>query len=62
MLDNRETEARDHLQEFRTQAETGVGELAELQAPIESSRPQIDERTAEKLQLERALLRLLRMN
>jgi len=55
MLDNRETEARDQLQEFRTQAETGVGELAELQAKIEASRPQIDERTAEKIQLERAL-------
>ncbi len=55
MLDNRETEARDHLQEFRTQAETGVGELAELQGRIELSRPQIDERTAEKIQLERAL-------
>ncbi len=55
MLDNRETEARDQLQEFRTQAETGVGELAELQAMIEASRPQIDERTAEKIQLERAL-------
>ncbi len=55
MLDNRETEARDHLQEFRTQAETGVGELSELQARIEASRPQIDERTAEKLQLESAL-------
>ncbi len=54
-LDNRETEARDQLQEFRTQAETGVGELAELQAKIETSRPQIEERTAEKLQLESAL-------
>ncbi len=54
-LDNRETEARDHLQEFRTQAECGVGELAELQAKIETSRPQIEERTAEKLQLESAL-------
>jgi chromosome segregation protein len=55
MLDNRETEARDKLQEFRTQAETGVGELSELQARIEASRPQIDERTAEKVQLESAL-------
>ncbi len=55
MLDNRETEARDHLQEFRTQAETGVGELAEIQALIETSRPRIEEHTAEKLQLESAL-------
>jgi len=55
MLDNRETEARDHLQEFRTQAETGVGELAELQGRIEASRPRIEEHTAEKLQLVSAL-------
>ncbi len=55
MLDNRETEAKDHLQEFQTQAETGVGELAELQGKLEASRPHIEERTAEKLQLEIAL-------
>ena len=54
-LDNREVEVRDKLQEFRAQAETGVGELAELQAKIEASRPALEERTAEKLQLESAL-------
>ncbi len=54
-LDARETEARDRLQEFRTLAEAGVGELAELQASIETARPTIDEREAERRQLEEAL-------
>ncbi len=54
-LDTRETEARERLQEFRTLAEAGVGELAELQARIEAARPTIDEREAERRQLEEAL-------
>ena len=54
-LDRQETEARDRLQEYRTQAEAGVGELAELQARIEAARPQIDEREAERRQLEEAM-------
>ncbi|MBK8166524.1 MAG: chromosome segregation protein SMC [bacterium] len=54
-LDARETEARDRLQEFRTLAEAGVGELAELQARIEAVRPTIDEREAERRQLQEAL-------
>jgi len=54
-LDARETEARDRLQEFRTLAEAGVGELSELQAQIEAARPTIDEREAERRQLEEAL-------
>jgi len=56
LLDRQETEAREHLEEFRTQAEAGVGELAELQARIEAARPTIDEREAERRQLEEALL------
>ena len=56
LLDNQETEAREKLEVFRTQAETGVGELAELQAKIEAARPQLDEREAERKQLEEALL------
>ncbi|MFT5232840.1 MAG: chromosome segregation protein [Candidatus Krumholzibacteriia bacterium] len=54
-FDNQETEAKDKLEEFRTQSETGVGELAELQARIESARPTIDEREAERNQLAEAL-------
>ena len=55
LLDNQETEAREKLEIFRTQAETGVGELAELQARIEAARPQIDERESERKGLEEAL-------
>jgi len=55
LMDREETEAREHLEEFRTQAEAGVGELAELQARIEAARPTIDEREAERRQLEEAL-------
>ncbi len=54
-LDNQETEAREKLEIFKTQAETGVGELAELQARIEAARPQIDERESERKGLEEAL-------
>jgi len=55
MMDREEAEARERLEEFRTQAEAGVGELAELQAKIEAARPTIDEREAERRQLEEAL-------
>jgi chromosome segregation protein len=54
-LDRQEAEAREKLEEFRTAAEEGVGELAELQARIQAARPQIDEREAERRQLEDAL-------
>jgi len=54
-FDNQEAEARDRLEKYRTQSEAGVGELAELQAKIESARPTIDEREAERRQLEEAL-------
>nr|MEE4269739.1 chromosome segregation protein SMC [Candidatus Krumholzibacteria bacterium] len=54
-LDNQETEAREKLELFRTEAETGVGELAELQARIEAVRPRIDERESERQGLEGAL-------
>jgi len=54
-LDIQEADAREKLEHFRTDAETGVGELAELQARIEASRPQLDEREAERHQLEEAL-------
>ncbi len=55
LMDREETEAREHLEEFRTQAEAGVGELTELQAKIETARPTIEEREAERRQLEEAL-------
>ncbi len=54
-LDHQEAEARESLENFRTQAEAGVGELSELQARIETARPTIDEREAERRQLEEAL-------
>ncbi|MBU8870453.1 MAG: chromosome segregation protein SMC [Gemmatimonadales bacterium] len=53
---NQEKAANERLEEFRTQAEVGVGELAELQAKIEAGRPQMDEREAERRQLEEALV------
>ena len=46
---------RERLEDFRTRSEEGVGELAELQARIETARPTIDEREAERRQLESAL-------
>ena len=55
-MDGREAEAREKLEQFRTMAEAGVGELTELQVGIETARPQIDEREAERRQLEQALL------
>lgn len=55
-MDRQEIEAKEKLEEFRTQAEAGVGELAELQARIAAARPTIDEREAERRQLEEALI------
>ena len=55
VMDMEEAEARENLENFRTQAEAGVGELSELQARIEAARPKIDEREAERRQLEEAL-------
>ena len=55
LMDMEEAGARERLEEFRTQAEAGVGELAELQAKIEAGRPTIEEREAERRQLEEAL-------
>ena len=55
LMDREETGARERLEEFRTQAEAGVGELAELQVKIEAGRPTIEEREAERRQLEEAL-------
>jgi len=54
-LDREEDAARERLSEFRTQAEAGVGELAELQAKVAAARPQVDEREDERRQLEEAL-------
>ena len=54
-LENDETESREKLEIFRTEAETGVGELAELQAKIEAARPTLDERESERRGLEAAL-------
>jgi len=55
VFDREETQARERLEDFRTQAEAGMGELAGLQAKIEAARPTIDEREAERGQLEEAL-------
>ncbi len=54
-MERQELSARKSLQDFQTQAQAGVGELAELQAKIAAARPQIDEREAERHQLEEAL-------
>ena len=54
-LDRQDGEAREQLEQFRTEAESGVGELSELQARSAAARPQLDEREAERRQLEEAL-------
>ncbi len=51
----KETTTRERLEEFRTEAEAGVGELAELQAKMAAARPAIDEREEERRHLEEAL-------
>ncbi|MEZ4388481.1 MAG: chromosome segregation protein SMC [Candidatus Krumholzibacteriia bacterium] len=54
-LDRREAEIGDQVAELRTTAEADTGELNELRARIETQRPLIDEREAERRQLEEAL-------
>ncbi len=54
-LDTREKDIGDRVAELRTAAEVDTGELADLRAKIESQRPLIDEREAERRQLEEAL-------
>lgn len=54
-LDHRECEIRDSVQDLRTTAETDTGELGDLRAKIEGQRPLVNEREAERRQLEDAL-------
>jgi chromosome segregation protein len=54
-LNIREANTRESLEEYRTEAEAGVGELAELQAKMAAARPAIDEREEERRQLEDSL-------
>ena len=54
-MDARERELSDSLQELATLAEADSGELAELRARIEATRPAVDEREAERHGLEESL-------
>ncbi len=54
-LDRREAEIKDRVQELSTLAESDTGELGTLRASIEAQKPLIDEREAERRQLEDAL-------
>jgi chromosome segregation protein len=54
-LDRREKELRDRLSTLKTEAESEIGELADLRAKIETTRPALDEREAERRRLEDAL-------
>jgi len=54
-MDSREKELRGSLQELAILAEADAGELAELRARIESTRPAVDEREAERHGLEESL-------
>ncbi len=54
-LNIKEANTRESLAGFRTEAEAGVGELAELQAKMTAARPAIDEREEERRQLEDSL-------
>jgi len=54
-LDRREIEINDRTQELKTLAETDGGELGDLRAKLTGQRPLIDEREAERRQLEEAL-------
>ena len=52
---HRKEEGHRQLQELKTLAEADSGELAELRAQIEATRPAVDEREAERRRLEEAL-------
>ncbi len=54
-LDRREQELRERLAALETEAESEIGELADLRARIETTRPAVDEREAERRRLEDAL-------
>ena len=55
-LERREKELGESLQQLRSLAEADAGELAELRAKIEATRPAVDEREAERHGLEESLL------
>ena len=54
-MDARERELRDQVQELRVAAEKDGGELADLRARIEATRPAVEEREAERRGLEESL-------
>jgi len=54
-LDDQEHALKDRAEELRTLAETDTGELNELRARVEATRPDLDEREAERRHLEEAL-------
>ncbi|MDO9170511.1 MAG: chromosome segregation protein SMC [bacterium] len=54
-MDQRELELRERRQELAVLAESDSGELAELRARIEATRPAVDEREAERHGLEESL-------
>ena len=54
-MERREKELRDGLQELAILAEADSGELSELRAKIEATRPAVDEREAERHGLEDSL-------
>ena len=54
-MDARDKTLRESLQELATLAEADAGELAELRARIEATRPAVDEREAERHGLEQSL-------
>jgi len=54
-MDQREQELRERRRELAVLAETDSGELAELRARIEATRPAVDEREAERHGLEESL-------
>ncbi len=54
-MDARDKELRESIQELATLSEADAGELAELRARIEATRPGVDEREAERHGLEQSL-------
>ncbi|MFH1844014.1 MAG: chromosome segregation protein SMC [bacterium] len=54
-MDKEESAGGEKLQELTTLAESETGELAELRARIEATRPTVDERESERRHLEEAL-------